>query len=162
MSHILPKLDDKFIEEAATTFVAGKDVLAIAPLHDMSADEFSAMLAENETAIAKRIAAMESDGTDVRIKSRTILAKALHQIGDAVENNQIAPGQLTRVIEVLHKTSGLEAELRREEPEVGTKFSLVINFGDHKIVYGEAAKEANVLDGEAIDVTPEVEARDVE
>lgn len=154
---ITPKTHNEFIESAARALVAGSDLGTVAALHGMDDEQMAAALAAFESDIAKQIALSDSDGSAVRWKSQAVLGKAIHQIGDAVEAGLIPPGQLTRVIEVLHKTSGLEAALRQEPPQEKSKFSLIINLpiSGEKIVIGEPVED------EPIDVEP-VEVRDGE
>lgn len=152
MNAIYKSGDNNFVESVASAFIEGYEIEHLAAMYAITHDELANRIQANEAAISAELAQMHADGRDIRVKSRAALGKSVTQLTTAIDSGSLPPGQLSRVIEVLHKVSGMETELRNQSEESTGRFILNIHFSGGTRSYGDT-EEPKVIDGQTLEVS---------
>jgi hypothetical protein len=143
--------NEAFTKDAATAALGGFGIDTLAAKHGISEDAALALIDAAAVAINQEVAEMVADGRDVAPIAKAALVEALRQLAGHVDDGNLPPALLIRIIEATHKVSGVEAKQKANQEPAGSKFSITIVIPGQEIIIGEPPKEPLEGESEVID-----------
>ncbi len=114
--------------------------------HGMTCDELLVLADQNETEVNRRAAIARADGRAIEGVGKKVLSDALHQLADRVDSGDMSAPMLVKVIEVLHKVSGMASKAEKKADQ--GRFIFSIHFGENS----DQQRATAVFDGETAEI----------
>lgn len=97
--------------------------------HGVTSSELLIIAEQNETEVNRRAAIARADGRAIEGVGKKVLSDALHQLADRVDSGDMSAPMLVKVIEVLHKVSGMASKADQKQGPGRFVFSIHLDGG---------------------------------
>ena len=141
----IPADRSEMLDSLAIVLNDGISIEDAAAQHGTTSTELLALAEQNEVEVNRRAALARADGRAIEGVSKKALSDALRQLADRVNSGDMSAPMLVKVIEVLHKVSGMATKAEKK-PEQG-RFIFTIHLGGNS-----DQKISTVFDGETAEV----------
>ena len=106
-------LSEKF-DSIASVLNDGISIEDAAAQHGVTSAELLALAEQHEIEVNRRAAIARTDGRAIEGMSKKALSDALHQLADRVNSGDMSAPMLVKVVEVLHKVSGMATKTEKK------------------------------------------------
>ena len=153
---MLPVVKEKFDAEVSARIDSIAAVLNenlslddAAALHGETPDELLALAERHEHEVNRRTALAKIDGRAITGTSQKILGNALRQLADRVEKGDMSATMLLKIVDSMHRVSGLATRQETKAPGSGFSIQIVLSGKpEDTITIGKSALEGEVIDVE--------------
>ncbi|MEN9490013.1 MAG: hypothetical protein RJA63_462 [Pseudomonadota bacterium] len=140
-----PVLPEGFLQDACTAVATSRDlgeaVDQLAGLYGLEPEAVEQLLDANASAIDRLSHRTEQIHKAIQHQGTALLARLIRSAADALDAGDMSQAQALGWATLLQKTSGLEQALRDREAATKPGFSIIINFSDRSMIFGDGSPE---------------------